>query len=427
MKYKKVLAISHDSMPLDDSKAVFNMAYHNKRHIFTFINIWIVLLLCPVIFSYLQFGFSSSITSYYNFAISLIMLLAILYNFEVYIVSVDFLMVITLLVGQLISISLNQSFSSIALIIMEIISIAMMFLILPEIKTDSDLATNFCLLITLLGFILCIFNMIANNSIIFSFWESGNAYITATSSIFRNKNTWGQFLFPVAMSNIYLVSTKKKKVYWLCLLLTAYNIFASFSKSVMLTTAVFVAIYILLTSQENIKRNFAIIILTIFGLFLISKNQTLVAYINTYIFRDADEVYSGRNILWLIGWDYFREHSAFGVGMGRSPIILGEHGIILSEFHNAYLEILIAGGIIKICIIAAIYLKAVRASLAICKHDINLGAFLFSSQIALLIYSFFESFKLFGVSFNTVIITFIVVSLPLMIANSPKKIAEVKK
>ena len=133
-----------------------------------------------------------------------------------------------------------------------------------------------------------------------------------------------------------------------------------------------------------------------------------------YVMKDSS--FTGRSDLWNIGLNAFDKHPLLGIGMGKSPTVLMPYTSV-GEFHSGYIEILVAGGILKIIIILYLMIESLGYSYKILKFNRMYGSFCISFWTAIFAYMFFESFQIFGRSLTTLIPTFLMITFPRILYN----------
>lgn len=310
------------------------------------------------------------------------------------------------------------SFASLHLAAAELLMIVLHTKILPSLRVSEPMTEGFFRFLVLFGLLLGFLNLFYNRTSFFSFWRSGNAYATAMHSIMTNKNTWGQLLFPIICVSFFRATQKRSLIRVLQTLFLIYNLFGSYSRTAMLSFFVFVALFLILTGGKHFGRNTTFILLSLFALWQIYRIPGIRAYVHTFFLSETYYSIENRYALWRVGLSEFCKHPVFGQGMGNSPVFLRLAGSTLSEFHNTFIELLVAGGVIRLALILGIVCCAFSASVRLFAEKKQIASFLICYSVAQLVYCSFESFQFFGRSLTTVLSSFLVVALPLLIAGN---------
>jgi len=115
------------------------------------------------------------------------------------------------------------------------------FVLIPAIKFELADVLFILKSIVLLGMIYCFANLVINYDILFSFWNTADAYKNNCQGVYFNKNYWGQSLMPFVTVNVIvlLLAQKNKYLWWVTLVILLYNIVASLSRAAILAVCIF--------------------------------------------------------------------------------------------------------------------------------------------------------------------------------------------
>ena len=228
-----------------------------------------------------------------------------------------------------------------------------------------------------------ILNIISRNNTYTSAW---NIY-----SFFGQRNVFAGFCFLALINDLYIWGkVKRKTIYILIASILVISIILTDSRAAMLATAIFCLLfYYFAFVKKNIYKIitvvlvFALIVAYVFGLF----DQFDMILHPTISGVDSSTI---RLRIWSDGIQNLIDKKAILFGLGEATMgtfLLDKYGF--ASFHNAYIDILYQGGIIRLSIymISMIYLfQVIRKS----RDDVYRNTFL-AGFIAYTIYNMFES------------------------------------
>lgn len=165
-----------------------------------------------------------------------------------------------------------------------------------------------------------------------------------------NPNRVSFFLLYFIFINLHLTFTNKNKLMkWLRLALIMLSLIVfvklgSMSSLVLLFAGLIV--YFILKERDFFKKLKFIVL----GLFLIVPVTVYISNTETFSKRLNDkeniENLSGRKKFWELGYSLFKENPVTGIGLYESAYLKDDNLGFEASFHNIYLEILVATGLI---------------------------------------------------------------------------------
>lgn len=167
-------------------------------------------------------------------------------------------------------------------------------------------------------------------------------------SFFGQRNVYAYFCFLSIVAAMYLLNLTKKKRYLFGMLLLALQIYITDSRTAILLTLLFFAIYLYLNLGKKGKFVLSAISVCLI-LFIVTFADLSLLIGRFYHATDTSFGDSGslRLNMWYSGIRYLFSKKAFFCGFGfdsQGPYLEPVFG--LRSFHNAYMDILFQGGII---------------------------------------------------------------------------------
>ena len=324
---------------------------------------------------------------------------------------------ITLLISSLKGIQIdNLDFIN---IIIRFILLLIFFCIPSRFYITKKGLQTFMLLIVILGFVGCIYNIFQNFNGMINILNINNPNVINFQSFYLNRNHFGQLLFFALIANTFLFLSKRSVFNWLCYFLFGINIITTLSRTVIASVIIFELIFFIIYFKR--KKAIVTLLTLLLPVLFINSNQAISNFINNMLIRE-DAGISGRTILWQIGLEILNKSNwAFGIGYNTSEAALRNSGSRFHEFHNFYIETLVGCGIVGLLfhlIIIGLVLKKVKN---IYRNDKETGAVFFSGYIALMFFAFFESISFFTLGYVGSIFTIFFITIPILYSNSFNK------
>ena len=391
--------------------------HREKRHrdVFNILLIWEILLVVPFLLQYIGIEIFHAYSSQYGMIIAVLMLFRVVMVNKT-IQSKNIITIMLLVVVQLLTVAYNGTISSLMLSLAEVVMVYLFVEGLVYYSCSIDGVEKLWKSLMVIALLLCLLNFFINGMNVFFFWQTkGSMYSAALSSVFSNKNTWGQFLFPICIISFFSLMQTKRIRYVVITGVLVWNLISSFSRTSLFCFLIFVLVFILLYKRWGIKKNIGLILVGLIVIYI--SNLPKVKYFVDSFYVIKDSSFTGRSSLWAIGLYVFNKHPLLGIGMGKSPTVLMQYTSV-GEFHSGYIEILVAGGILKFLIFFYIMISSFWYAYKVFKFNRMYGSFCISFWITFFIYMFFESFQIFGRSLTTLIPTFLMITFPRILYNN---------
>jgi len=293
------------------------------------------------------------------------------------------------------------------------------FLCIPSKMTISkDDFRRFMLLITILGLVASLYNLVTNFREALNILNINNAYEVSFTSFYLNRNSFAQLLLFSIIANSFLNSETKRKYRLLFYLLYFINIFLTLSRTVLASVIIFLVVSSVIYKRNIIKGSIIILIAIIILALLIQTKPDIKRFIIDMVVRKETGT-SGRTDLWSVGIRILDDSNwFFGVGYISSIDIINDMGFSSHEFHSFYIETLVGGGIIDLLLHLIILIFISARIKVIYKNDRKIGALYFSAYISLLVYAMFESASIFSMGYVGTLFTIFIVTIPLLYSNN---------
>jgi len=236
----------------------------------------------------------------------------------------------------------HGSIYGLARILLMITSIYIFYLFMPSLILDvDDKVKKLIALITLFSIIAII---IALNG---SFFNYRPTHYPRVSSIFFDPN-----YFAVISGVGLILSLHKKGIYRGISIINLLALIYSGSRGTMLSMAIVLVGFYYYRKKPNIKTILIFIILMFVGyqFFVYLKDS---GFLRTY------HGFSGRESLWKISFELMMQEPLWGYGTGATAEMLAQRGISNVSTHNAYLDFILAHGLIPFLLYAAVILKGI--------------------------------------------------------------------
>ena len=290
-----------------------------------------------------------------------------------------------------------------------------------SIYLDKDNVISLFKIFTYIGVIACIYNLIVNRSDILGLNVGINEYMANFCSYYSGRNTFANFLLMFVVSASYLYSVTRKKVYIAYIFLMLINLFFTFSRTSIISVLLFLALFLILDSGRKLKRIIPVLtiitLLVYLGYGLFMQNFDIIDH---FLIREGSGEQT-RLSLWSITGDYFLKSPFFGYGAGSATFILKEEESHVSElvnsFHNTYIEIAMWGGIALIIVYSKVYLKIYRSIKYLKKKDTCFYNVYIPFLIAILAFSFSETFMFFAMGVRPHTLTALLMVVPLLYSH----------
>lgn len=263
------------------------------------------------------------------------------------------------------------------------------------------------------------------NSNIFSFRDASQFNITnAYASLWGHRNQFAIILLGGIVSTGYFISQniyKRFNKFLLCFL-TA-NLALTLSRTCYVALFTYVFTYLLCEWKIHKKQVMALFVLGLSIASLYFFMPRVKNIVDIYMIRGSSGL-TGRDTLWRMATQLLDNPTLiFGRGLGIDRLVLKGDTIGAGiSFHNMYLTYLVSGGIILLSIIIILFLKTFlmfRKQYAV--RDRALFDWAVAGMFAFLVYPMFEVSSFFGMNYASIIQTFFVFTIPMMLVNCSRK------
>ena len=332
----------------------------------------------------------------------------------------SFILTISQLITLLISsFTIGINFLDIINVFARFISVFIFLCIPSKISISKNGFRRFMFLISILGLVASLYNMIINFKEILNILNINNAYEMNFTSFYLNRNSFAQLLLFSIIANSILYDKTQRKYKLVFFLIYLINIFVTLSRTVLACVIIFLIISSVIYDKRNIiKISIAISLFMIGLIILITIKPEIKNFIIDMVIRKEAGT-SGRTDLWFVGIHILNNTNwIFGIGYISSRDIINSMGFNLNEFHSFYIETLVGGGIIDLLLHFIILIYIIKRVTIIYKNDKRIGALYFSAFISLFIYSLFESASIFTMGYVGTVCTIFIITIPLLYSNS---------
>lgn len=306
------------------------------------------------------------------------------------------------------------------------INILFLFVAFLNLKIEEKYIYSFFVGMVALGMVACAVNVVMYRKEIITLITT--AKFLSIKSFFAHRNQFAIFLFATIISNIMLLLRSNKKTYKIILTITliilGINLILTASRTGILSTLIFIGLLFITTDRIKIKSKIIIItilaVLGILGLIIILNYFPTIVEIaqNVLIRKSTIKTFTGRATFWKIGADILTQNPInffFGVGRFLAVELISKYDV--TQFHNFYMEALMAGGIMELIYFMYIY---IYVAIKIMKSNLEkkYKSLYISMYISYAIYAMAESLSRFSIGCADAICLIFFITIPLLHANS---------
>lgn len=257
-----------------------------------------------------------------------------------------------------------------------------------------------------------IYNIVINFQDILSINSITGSYQVDLKGFFYNRNVFGYMMAAGIACGLYLWTQQKKVIYLIAIGILAVSLFTAMSRGGILFVAIFSLAFFLGQVKSKILGVITAIIVLI-PLLIFTSNQ---AFIQDNIVR-SENADTGRSELRELGTSQFIQGNIlFGNGQQAITELEDKHGN--SSYHNLYIEALATQGVIGLTIVFLGIGYAYNRIREVKRHYRALGSFFMAFLLAYIVYIFIEALPLFYATPNSIFTTYIIILLPIFVANS---------
>lgn len=232
------------------------------------------------------------------------------------------------------------------------------------------------------GIICCVYEVIQHPT----FWDSmaffnGNGQV---KSFFEQKNRFGGYLALWIILCVFAVQLSKNKLWLIPAVIFGVFLVTTESRGGLLLVGVFL-LAMLVSYHKRLGTNNTLLIFL--DIAVVAAILLLIPTTREFIrsIIDVDRGVTGRDRIWQVAWDYYREANPFlghGIGVEIERVMIERINSNVST-HNVYLYILNSGGIFMVIFYVLSYA-------IILNHPCYRHHYLIPLLIAVLAYGFFE-------------------------------------
>lgn len=304
------------------------------------------------------------------------------------------------------------------------INILLLYICFTNLKVNEELIFSFMKGIMIFGLISCLANFVIYYKEIFQ-TILGINHKMYIKSFFANRNQFAFFLYISIIANVLLLIKENKKTYKIILGFLIFNLFFSMSRTGIAVVVMFFALVFLFSNKISKKTKIICLTLTIiFGIIMLVILYYLNPGLFEMLFRFSNvKNLSGRTAIWENGVKLLMENPIniiFGVGRFQGNEVLHIKDKSFTQFHNIYLDFLIAGGVLELIFIIYIFKNVIKkfnkSNIEEKYKKIYKIAF-----FTYFIYACFESVGRFSIGAVDALCLIFFVSIPLVYSNSIKE------
>ncbi len=298
--------------------------------------------------------------------------------------------------------------------IVVIVAMTYLFLSAPYEVSKFDIGdvTFFLDSLILLSLYAVIYNAITNPDSIVNFMSNKNVYQNMMYSFFDNKQTFGMFLFIAFIASVLQYVIKGQSRYLFAMLIFFLNLFICLSRTALFACLAFLILVPLLMFRVKPKLSY-----TLFSSIAIAVLVVLmVPDLREFLFDvvlDTDDTMETRGEIWSDALSALHgKFLIFGYGEGNVANLLRSENAASKYSHNGIVQVLLTGGIVKICLYMLVLIKGVSASINVAKHNKSLGLAFICAIATIFVYSMGESIVFLDSSVPCIVASIMCLAMP---------------
>lgn len=322
------------------------------------------------------------------------------------------LLTIACLYAMMLALQNGGSFASMAQFFLPAM-LAFIFLIgFGKTRIGKSEIDKFLVILLALTTASSVYNIIINFQDIVSIASITGSYQVDFKGFFYNRNVFGYMMAAGIACGLYLWTQQRKMIYLIAIAILAVSLFAAMSRGGILFIGIFSLVFFLSQAKSKILGVLAGLVILI-PLLIFSSNQ---AFIQNNIIR-SDNADTGRSGLREIGMRQFLQGNMI-FGNGQKAITDLEERRGNSSYHNLYIEALATQGLIGLAVVFLGIGYAYNRIKKVKQYYKSLGSFFIAFLVAYVVYIFIEALPLFYATPNSILTTYIIILLPMLISNS---------
>ena len=297
--------------------------------------------------------------------------------------------------------------------------IAIFMIINRRMEIGGQSLDRFCKLMILIAVAMCVYNMIAHwDRFRIVFDLSFGAYGQECRSFLYSNHEFAVYLSIALISAIYLTLSRKMKLRYFIPVFAVMilNLLSTYSRTAMVGFAVS-AVLLLFFESKNKTRFIFFTLIVVVAAALALQNNEINDFVMQKVFKGSfassgSIMDSKRENMYVNEYAVFREsdllRQIFGYGYSGANAFPG---------HDAYIHILLTGGLAMFAFFAGIIVFSINQSVIVMRYDRRAGALLLGFQAFALLYMVAQTPILFYSTMDSFFITMICVIIPMYVRN----------
>ena len=317
------------------------------------------------------------------------------------------------------------------------INIGILYIAFLEIHIEEKNVYKFFIGIIVIGIIACIVNVIIYNRQFLNVLGIGTeAKVQSIKSFFAHRNQFAMYLYFSIISSIilFIKTTKRSRKILLGVILAIFcaSLLLTASRTGILCTLAFIGLFFLTTNTLKLNTKIVIILIglvllgicigIIYKIFPDIWEKSISVISKVFIRESTIKTFTGRSTFWKLAFNvlFVGPISAiFGIGRFVGINLLQANHYNVTQFHNFYIEALVAGGIMELIYLISIYIIVMRNIIK--SHIEKKYKLLYISlYLSYAIYCGFESLGRFSIGCVDTICLIFLITIPLLHTNTNK-------
>lgn len=303
--------------------------------------------------------------------------------------------------------------------IIKLVMVCFLYLAVKPCNVERNSLIKFARYMVWLVWTACVYNLIANRSLMNVNLLYANAYEMSFKSFFYNRNQFGMFLV-VGLFYVQICFEKTTWVKVLTNIMIVFNIILTMSRGSMISAIIFFLLYDSVYKNINAKKlisRFIYVITLIVIALLLMRNNSIAGFVENSLVR-TDTGLTGRDSIWMLGLKIAWQNNILnGTGLFTGVDIAHTNGMTQDQFHSLYVDSIVDGGIIGLMCVLCIYISVFQK----CRMRISNRRFraaCIAMMTSVLVMGANESVSFFSIGWVDTFFTISCISYPLLLSNS---------
>jgi len=299
-------------------------------------------------------------------------------------------------------------------LVIKCVNFTMYYLLMQNICIKRESVSRFMRIIVVISIIACVYSLIADRRIILSIGSVSNTYAVNVRGFFANRNQFSSFLLTALLANCYLyIDAGSRKLNILAFTLQILCIAITFSRGALFSIIIVFGLLFLQTRKGYKKILFAIFAVLL--CFVVAMGSGLLDFITKNYVRISD-LDSGRVTLWKYAWGIAKDNYFAGVGFYTGADIAMADGMLNTQFHSMYMDLLVGGGVFELCFVMATLFSVYKKCVRKCSDKRYVLVFR-AAFLVFLLRAGIESLSVFSLGYADTLYSIFYISMPILIAN----------